>query len=170
MNNNYHMLANKNNLLNEIAANNQLLQNNNSIKGTPIPRSYPTLQSKSSDENSLNDLDLSEKKSEQKPVEKPKQIEKPVEKPKKKTSVCPLQPPKIVKVPEKPNYTMEYLVVPIILAILFFVLVYPKTSKLLEKYLPALNNTKGIIIRSILFAVLYVIIKFIVSFFGNKKN
>jgi hypothetical protein len=166
------MLANKNNLLNEIAANNQLLQNHSSIQGTPIPRaaSYPTLQSKSSDKDSLDDLDLSEQKPEQKPAEKPKPVEKPETKPKKKTSVCPLQPPKIIKVPEKPNYTIEYLVVPIILAILFFVLVYPKTSKLLEKYLPALNNTKGIIARSILFAVLYVIIKFIVSFFGNKKN
>lgn len=186
MNNNYHTLMNKQNMLNEIAANNHLLQNKVNIQGTPInrvmPFTYPTIQPNPISSNPSNndtdigdELELSEQKPEPKLEEKEKSVEKPKPEPKQKNvekipRQCPIQPIKIVNVPAKQNTTAEYVIVPILLAILFFVLIYPKTSKMFEKYLPPLTNTKGIAIRAILFAVLYIAIKFSVGLFTKKKN
>ncbi|XWV24883.1 hypothetical protein QJ856_gp0900 [Tupanvirus deep ocean] len=79
-------------------------------------------------------------------------------------------PPQIKYVPvEKPqNKTMEYIVIPILLIVVFVALVHPKTSAILEKYLPQLTSTKGILIRGAVLAVLYLVIRFITSSMSKK--
>ncbi|XWV26131.1 hypothetical protein QJ857_gp0949 [Tupanvirus soda lake] len=79
-------------------------------------------------------------------------------------------PPQIKYVPvEKPqSKMMEYIVIPILLIVVFVALVHPKTSSILEKYLPQLTSTKGILIRGAVLAVLYIVIRFIASSMSKK--
>lgn len=76
-------------------------------------------------------------------------------------------PPPPVK---KSSSTMEYIIIPILLMITFIVLVHPKTSGMLEKYLPKMTSMKGYLIRGLLLAVIYVVIKFITGAVSGGKN
>lgn len=77
----------------------------------------------------------------------------------------PIQPsrrnivPRIIPVPKKENATIEYIIIPALLILLFVGLVHPKTSGYLEKYLPPMTNLKNIAIRGAVLAILYLVIR-----------
>jgi len=89
------------------------------------------------------------------PKNKEKQIVEPFinsEKPK------PTQPESQMK-----NYAIEYALIPIFIVIIFVLLVHPTTSTYLEKYIPKMVDLKGYAIRGIILAIMYIIIKIIIS-------
>jgi hypothetical protein len=57
------------------------------------------------------------------------------------------------------NNTTEYLILPFILLLCFVGLVHPSTAKYLDKYLPSMKDTKGIFVRGMILAIIYVAIK-----------
>lgn len=69
----------------------------------------------------------------------------------------------------KTNTTMEYIIIPIILLCVFVALVHPKTSGLLEKYLPKMDSMKGYLTRGLIFALIYIVIKFGTSMFASGQ-
>jgi hypothetical protein len=222
MNNNYHTQingANHNgvnpNLLNEIAANNHLLQQSSTgqaFQGTPInhpdqnqtqyqrptphypnntlPQSeqegYPGKggYQESSVRSQLHpyapnnppvsesgiDIELTEQDNQpviEKSVIKNDKVDTRVEKmqiveaPTK--SIQPASQPTYITIEKKNNIT-DYLLNFIVLAILFIVLVHPKTSIYFEKYLPPLTSIKGVAIRGVILATVFTIISFLASF------
>lgn len=66
------------------------------------------------------------------------------------------------------NAMVEYVVIPILLIIVFIVLIHPKTSGMMDKYLPSINTTKGILVRAVILGMVYIIISFIAN--TMKKN
>lgn len=80
-----------------------------------------------------------------------------------------VQKKKVVPEPvsKKPNNKIkEYVVMPVILVILFVILVHPSTSKMMEKYIPSLESTKGIIVRGVILAILYIVILTVMKMLG----
>lgn len=59
------------------------------------------------------------------------------------------------------NKTFNYVIMPLLLIIFFVILVHPKTSSLLEKYVPKMNDLKGIFVRGIILAIAYLVIKIV---------
>jgi len=70
------------------------------------------------------------------------------------------------------NLTLEYIVIPIFLVIVFIFLVHPKTTNLFIKYVPPMRQFKGFIVRGIILAVLYVAFRGILKVTGllGPKN
>lgn len=52
--------------------------------------------------------------------------------------------------PPKNNIILKYIVFPLVLMIVFILLVHPKTSSLLDKYIPPITKTTGILIRAVI--------------------
>ena len=71
--------------------------------------------------------------------------------------------------PAKSNKTIEYIIIPLLLVCVFVALVHPKTSGLLEKYLPKMENIKGYLVRGLILAIVYIVIKLVTSSIGNKS-
>ncbi len=65
------------------------------------------------------------------------------------------------KCPPKPNNIVTYGVIPIVLIITFIILVHPKTSSILGKYLPPMTSMKGYLIRGVILAVVYVVLRLV---------
>lgn len=57
----------------------------------------------------------------------------------------------------------NYIIIPIILIIVFIILVHPKTG-FLNKYISDIGSSKGIIIRALILALVYIIITLLMSF------
>uniref|UniRef100_A0A6G6ACP3 Uncharacterized protein n=1 Tax=Borely moumouvirus TaxID=2712067 RepID=A0A6G6ACP3_9VIRU len=76
--------------------------------------------------------------------------------------------PKIqyVNVPAKKNNIVEYVVIPIILVIIFVFIVHPKTSKIVNKYLPSPKSFMGLLSRGVVLALGYIIIRFLFNIAG----
>ena len=55
----------------------------------------------------------------------------------------------------------NYIIIPLIIAILFVFLVYPKTSNLIEKIVPPMTNFKGYLIRGAILGLACIVLKFI---------
>uniref|UniRef100_A0A6C0C654 Uncharacterized protein n=1 Tax=viral metagenome TaxID=1070528 RepID=A0A6C0C654_9ZZZZ len=79
-------------------------------------------------------------------------------------------PEKTVAVPEAPEstspikkYAIEYALIPISLVGVFILLVHPTTSAYLEKFIPKMTDLKGFAIRGAILAVIYIVIKIIIS-------
>lgn len=68
--------------------------------------------------------------------------------------------PIFVPMPVPQNNTIEYLVIPLFLIIIFIALVHPTTSKYLNKYLPPMRDMKGFFVRGLILAIAYIAIKF----------
>ena len=66
------------------------------------------------------------------------------------------------RVPEKKKskFAMNYIVIPIILLITFFLLLYPKTSGMIDKF-ASIDTNKGIFVRGIILVVVYLVITFL---------
>lgn len=62
------------------------------------------------------------------------------------------------------NKQSDYIIMTIFLFILFILLVYPKTSAYLDKYIPPITNTRGIIIRAGILAGAYLVLKIVLGF------
>ena len=195
------------NMLNEIAANNQLLQNNDvmrqmqNFQGTPINKislpqqSQPQLQQSQLQQSQQpqiqqqptyytpsskqDEIELSDPKPT--PKEKLNEISQQVKRsneniminsqPIRRKNMMPIIKQPIPQPPlpkPKNNILTNYIVVPIILIIIFIFLVHPKTSSLLEKYLPKMNSNKGYLVRGVVLAILYIIVISIIRF--TKKN
>ncbi|AGC02023.1 hypothetical protein H012_gp436 [Acanthamoeba polyphaga moumouvirus] len=76
--------------------------------------------------------------------------------------------PKIqyVNVPAKKNNFVEYIVIPIILIIIFVFIVHPKTSKIVNKYLPTPKSFLGLVSRGVVLALGYIIIRLLFNIMG----
>jgi len=82
-----------------------------------------------------------------------------------------LPPPQIKYVPvyKSENNMVSYIIIPLLLVVIFVILVHPKTSKILEKYLPKMDSMKGYAVRGLILAIAYVIVKFVTSSMGKKS-
>lgn len=108
----------------------------------------------------------------------PRQIERsPAQAPKKIRAVSPEQ---IIAKEEKPktevkyiqhkpkksklkNYAIDYALVPALLTVAFIGLIHPMTSGYIEKFAPKMTDLKGIAIRGAILAVIYIVIKLVIS-------
>ena len=75
-------------------------------------------------------------------------------------------PPNTVTIqcpPKKSNIVVEYIVIPAMLVGIFVLLTHPKTSAYLRKYVPPMKNMKGFIIRGLILAIAYIIIRMIAN-------
>lgn len=240
MNNNYHTQIDKNNMLNEIAADKHLLQKQQNYQGTPINHHHPSqaqllqqlqLQMTQQQLQQLNqqqlnqqqmlyaqqlaqqqqngniqpqpvsalvddELELTESKSDATKSDNKeknrinKQVQQliqphqhsPHSRSKQLLPQSPLPsfPPSFpLPLPSIPvsgnrrncnskgntesNMMVDYLITPLILIVLFVVLVHPKTSGILDKYLPSITNFKGLLIRGAILAITYIVIRFATS-------
>lgn len=223
MNNNYHTQMDKPNILNEIAANNNLLQTQiQNFQGTPINKNQSmqqltpqqimyaqlmqqnqgmesqNIQTKPDQQNNKqnqqtnkqtsqsDEIELSDTKPEPNTkVEKvndnqSKQINKQIQEifqntgqngpPKTNTDIkkypIPYFPPPIRYMPpaqKQQSKLTEYIIIPIFLMVIFFLLTYPSTSKFFNKYLPNQNSTKGVLVRAFILAIFYIIIKMVAN-------
>lgn len=68
------------------------------------------------------------------------------------------------------NMSIEYIVIPIYLVIVFIFLVHPKTANLFIKYVPPMRHFKGFIVRGIIFALLYLVFRGILNLLGILGN
>ncbi len=59
----------------------------------------------------------------------------------------------------KTNIAVDYVIIPIILVIVFVLITYPKTSKILRKFLPPMRNLKGFAIRGLIIAIVYIVVR-----------
>lgn len=96
---------------------------------------------------------------------------KPIVNPPQKVQIQPKTtvPVKTIKksrpVPTKPqpvahkSQITNYLIMTALLFALFVFLVHPKTAGLIEKYVPKVDKTKGIIMRGIILCIVYVVIR-----------
>lgn len=74
----------------------------------------------------------------------------------------------IVKTPEKKK-GFDYTTV-VLIFILFVLILYPRTGNMFNKYIPPVctdASMKGILMRGVLFVVLFLVIKYILSFMGK---
>ena len=62
--------------------------------------------------------------------------------------------------PKKDTTFTNYIIIPLLLAICFVLLVYPTTSKFIEKFVPPMINMKGYLIRGLILGLVYMVIKF----------
>jgi hypothetical protein len=72
----------------------------------------------------------------------------------------------------KENTTTEYVILPIALLIGFMILMYPATSKYIDKYIPSIYGTgnatlKNLFIRGLILVTLYMVVRFLTKF-ANK--
>lgn len=181
-NNNYHtQIDNKNNMLHEIAANNHLLQNYPGMhyQGTPInnqqlPNAYQNQE----------EIELSDTKTEKKVRFDPEtqKINQKIQQVLQNKSNIPSKighhfrrgypyppPPKYFCVPKQENKMVEYIVVPILLIIIFVIIVHPKTSGYLDKFLPK-SGMKGYLSRGLVLAIAYLIIRLVVDFMRKTPD
>lgn len=80
------------------------------------------------------------------------------------------RPPPVAVPTKKNNTVVQYVVIPILLVIIFVALVHPKTSAILEKYIPKMTNMKGYLVRGAILAILYIVIITITNMIGGKKK
>jgi len=66
---------------------------------------------------------------------------------------------KVVQPSKSKNTITEYVVIPVLLMIVFIILVHPKTSGMLEKYIPKMTSMKGYLVRAFILAIMYIIIR-----------
>lgn len=64
----------------------------------------------------------------------------------------------------KTKELLKSLVLCLFVFVLFVLLVYPKTSNLLDKYIPPISNIKGIVVRAGILAGAYLILNVIINF------
>lgn len=69
----------------------------------------------------------------------------------------------------KDGSTFEYVVVPIILIVGFIILVHPRMSKFLERYLPKMDSMKGCLVRGAILAIIYIVARFFLDSTGKNK-
>lgn len=62
----------------------------------------------------------------------------------------------------------NYIVIPVLLVIFFIILVHPKTSKFLQKYVPPMKDMKGFLIRGMILAIAYIVVKLVAD--STKKK
>ena len=217
--NNYHTQMDKqsNNMLNEIAINNQLVpQQMQHFSGTPINKmyhnqntgdhnndtskksTYPDAQSNQIENDELELSEMPEQKNNQphldykkqypqtnqpnlsqtslanqtqnKPMQKinnqlqnvinkqvPQNVTKPIQPTMVNQSISTPVPQTVCK--SKTNIAVDYIIIPIILVIIFVLITYPKTSKILRKFLPPMRNLKGFIIRGLILAIAYIVVR-----------
>lgn len=232
MNNNYHTQMNKQNLLNEIAANKHLLQqptqnfqetnirnddsnvsfgskvtsHQNILPNQMLPNQYypnqafpnPILQYqnpiqmvKNDEEIELSDngkdknkqsreipeiLDLNEHSVNQTNrninIAKPDNDKK--KRKKKRETIKYIQnsipSTSINSMVQRRNKMIDYIVIPILLIPMFILLTHPFANKYFGKYLPEMKNFKGYIVRGVILAILYIMIRFISDLSTKKKN
>jgi hypothetical protein len=77
-----------------------------------------------------------------------------------KTSKVPISTP--ASTPIK-KYAIEYALIPLSLVGIFILLVHPTSATYLEKYLPKMADLKGCAIRGAILAIVYIVIKIIIS-------
>jgi len=188
MNNNYHTQMNNGDkkILNEIAASNQLLHQQN-IQNKPMLTPQPIYQQAQQffpmesqqnqvQQSDLDDIDLSEVKQEQKISQSElDQINKNIQKLENQITKHTPQEQQIVprdrrliqsyqhsidKNDKKKSRTSEYIIISITLLIVFIILMHPSTNKYIGKFLPSLESTKGILIRGIILVIFYILVKF----------
>ncbi len=147
--NNYHTQLPKSNILNEIAADYLLKQDN------------PARD----DEVAISENDLSFELSDHKPAE-PKPAVKSAPPPcieKINANIEKMTPVAETDTGSSRRMIANYVVIPIILAIIFIILVNPKISKYFDKYLPAMSTMKGYGARAAILAVSYIIIELLLA-------
>lgn len=76
--------------------------------------------------------------------------------------VPPVAAQKVVIKKKDPIY--KTLLLTVFIFILFILLVHPKTSTILDKYIPAISTTKGILIRAGILSVAYLVISLILRY------
>lgn len=64
------------------------------------------------------------------------------------------------------SFSMEYLIIPIYLVMVFMFLVHPKTSSLFIKYVPPMKHMKGFIVRGVMLALLYLVFRGLLKLLG----
>lgn len=186
MNNNYHtQLDKQSSILNDIAANNQLLQQQiPNYAGTPISSNIPpnlqldplliqqqyyTQTQKPAEveyPSSFNDeIDFSDEKPSPNKSIKQKNVQST-----DNSNKIVAYPPKNILKQSKQSNSLSIFITPILLIILFTLMVNPTTSKVLEKYLPKMDNFKGIIIRGTVLAVLFFIVSTILRYTFNNSS
>lgn len=191
MSNNYHTQLDPNagkqqNILRDVAMNHQLIPGNNYVQhGTPIAHQNIELVGKDMKNYPGTPVNHQEETVELSDVEQdpPKQSEPQVS---QQQTVVPSPPqqqlvpphqtstqvvkrlPSQKKAPTKQpviNYTTIALIF-----LLFIVVVYPKTGGVFNKYIPPISGDfglKAVIMRGLLFVVLFVVFKYILSFVGK---
>lgn len=148
------------------------------IQGTPVNNEparerEPARTEPPRTQEDSNDIQLSEfeqpapRPAERSPAPVPKKVREPSpekiivkeEKPKHEVKYVPPKPKKS----KLKNYAIDYALVPALLAAAFIGLVHPMTSGYIEKFAPKMTDLKGIAIRGAMLAVIYIVIKLIVS-------
>ncbi|MEM0354062.1 MAG: hypothetical protein QXW79_00635 [Thermoplasmata archaeon] len=69
---------------------------------------------------------------------------------------------------KKEGSTSEYVTMSIVLVVTFIVLVHPRTSKILERYLPKIDSMKGCLIRGVILVTIYIVARFFLDSTGKK--
>lgn len=161
MSNNYHTMNNQQkDILREVAVNQQLLPNNDYVRHQNNMANHPgTPINQPQEEN--KPIELSETQPViQSPQKIPQQVQPQViqEKPK--------------QIPQKKKSFDYY--VPIILFVAFVFVVYPKTGKLVSKYIPLISESvpmKTILMRGILLVIIFLVLNFLKNMIvKDKKN
>ena len=76
---------------------------------------------------------------------------------------APVPPPK----PKQSNVMINYVIIPIIIILVFVSMVHPKTSKIINKYLPPMEKISGMFARGLILAIVYVVARLLTE---PKKN
>ena len=67
--------------------------------------------------------------------------------------------------PKKKNTAIiQYLIIPLLIVALFVALVHPKTSAMLNKYIPPMTDMKGYCIRGVILAIAYLVVQLVANF------
>jgi hypothetical protein len=126
------------NMLNSVAQEQQLLQQMQSFTGTPIQQPMPSVP----EVPSIPEVSTV-----------PEVPSVPEVKP---------QAEVVIKKEEK-GIKNEYLIAPICLMFVFFIIVHPLCANLLDKYIYPLNSTKGVLTRTLIIGLSYIAIYYAVS-------
>lgn len=138
------------------------LEEEKSEKVTTKTQAVPVSEKKEIN-NGLNKIKSTSKKQVQK--ETPKEDTKEAKKSSSKTVGSGTKTVITEKESDKKSKIVEYAVIPILLLVIFIVLLHPKTSGLLSKYLPPITTNKGILYRAGILAVSYILITFVTGMF-----
>lgn len=57
----------------------------------------------------------------------------------------------------------EYVIMPIVILVAFILIMHPSTSKFFNKFLPSSRSTKGLFVRGLLLAIIYVVARMILN-------
>ena len=124
------------NMLNSVAQEQQLLQQMQSFTGTPIQQPVPEVPS----------------------IPEVPTVPEVPSVPEVKPSV-----PEVAIKKEERSIKNEYLIAPICLMFIFFIIVHPLCANLLDKYIYPLNSTKGVLTRTLIIGLSYIAIHYAVS-------